>query len=92
MFAIFKILQHSLTFDMSNLELTKKCYSLDEFKSVIYYINKYKLMNDGWCFIMRKYDNESAAEFLLIDMESDRIKRNDILPILRDLKLSEILD
>jgi hypothetical protein len=41
---------------------------------------------------MRKYDNESKAEFLTIDMESDRIKRNDILPILRDLKLSEILD
>ena len=56
MFAIFKILQHSSTFDMSNLELTKKCYSLDEFKSVIYYVNKYNLMNDGWCFIMRKYD------------------------------------
>ena len=92
MFAIFKILEHSSTFDMNNLELIKKCYSLDEFKSVIYHINKYNLMNDGWCFIMRKYNGESKAEFLVIDMESDRVQRKDIIPIIRDLKLSEILD
>jgi hypothetical protein len=92
MFAIFKILEHSSTFDMNNLELIKKCYSLDEFKSVIYHINKYSLMNDGWCFIMRKYSSESIAEFLLIDIESDKIIRKDLLPIVRDLKLSEILD
>jgi hypothetical protein len=92
MFAIFKILHHSTTFDMNNLELTKKCYSLNEFKSAIYHINKYNLMNDGWCFIMRKYIGESQAEFLIIDMESDRMKRKDLLPILRDLKLSDILE
>jgi len=92
MFAIFKILQHSSTFDITNLEFTKKCYSLNEFKSAIYHINKYNLMNDGWCFIMRKYNSESRAEFLLIDMDSDRIQRKDLLPIVRDLKLSEILD
>jgi hypothetical protein len=92
MFVIYKILNHSSTFDMNNLELTKKCNSLDEFKSFIYHINKYNLMNDGWCFIMRKYHTESKAEFLLIDTESDRIIRKDIIPILRDLKLSEILD
>jgi hypothetical protein len=41
---------------------------------------------------MRKYNSESRAEFLLIDMDSDRIQRKDLLPIVRDLKLSEILD
>ena len=92
MFVIYEILKHTFQFELNNLKFIKKCESLEESKSPTYYINKYKLISDGWCFIMVQKHGESFGEFLLIDIESDRITRSDILPIIRDLKISEILD
>jgi len=92
MFAIYEILNHHVNFDLSNLKLFKKCESLSEFKSPIYHISKYQLMNEGWCFIMSRFEGESKAKYLIIDIESEKIMRKHLLPILRDLKLEEILN
>lgn len=98
MFGIYRILKHSPEFDSSDLEFYKIIGSLKEFNPKLYHISKYSLVNNGWCFIMRKpspynkNETESFAEFLLIDISSDRIVRNDLLPLVRDLKLQEILN
>ena len=92
MFAIYKILNHSSFFDSTNLELSQTISNLLDFKSRKHHINKYKLMMVGWCFIMNKGGDESFAEFLIIDIESEKIRRKDLLPIVRDLKLEKLLN
>lgn len=93
MFAIFKILKHGLEFEFSNLEFVKKTSSLNDYtNNRSYHINKYKLLNDGWCFIMKKRFDESFAEFIVIEVDSNKIKRKDLISIVRDLKLQEVLN
>lgn len=93
MFAIFKILSHSLEFEFSNLEFVEKTQNLKNyFNKNLYHINKYKLLNEGWCFIMKMKNEESFAEFLLIEIDSDKVKRKDLISIIRDIKLQEILN
>lgn len=98
MFGIYRILKHSVEFDSTDLEFFKIVDSLKEFNQKVHHISKYSLVNNGWCFIMRKpspynkNEMESFAEFLLIDISSDRIIREDLLPLVRDLKLHEILN
>jgi len=93
MFAIFKILSHSLEFEFSNLEFVEKTQNLKNYSNKnLYHINKYKLLNEGWCFIMKMKNEESFAEFLLIEIDSDKVKRKDLISIIRDIKLQEILN
>lgn len=94
MFAIFKILSHSLEFEFSNLEFVEKTKNLKNYSNKnLYHTNKYKLLNEGWCFIMKRpLNEESFAEFLLIEIDSDKVKRKDLISIIRDIKLQEILN
>jgi hypothetical protein len=98
MFAIYKILNSSIVLEQSNLELVELTDNLLKFKSKKYHINKYKLLNDGWCFIMKKNSINSPnteiefAEFVLIEIDSNRIKRKELIPLVRDLKLEKLLE
>ena len=90
MFAIYEVINTSLTIITTNLRFIKKCESLSEIKAV-YIINNYKLANDGWALLRGKITDTSDKQFLILDIESERILRSSFISLVRDIKIEELL-
>jgi hypothetical protein len=90
MFAIYEVIDTSLTVITTNLKFIKKCESLSEVKA-IYIISDYKLANDGWALSKGKIIDTNDKQFLILDIESKRISRSSLISLVRDIKIVELL-